>query len=215
MNAPIITLMPDAPGRGDGGVQFDIDATAFAAAFAALVAEINVSTGFMNSKAIEVLALAAVANLPSMTGHGLKILQVDAGEAAVNFIALATAAQIRANAPGGLFTVDQAYAALDDVTLPSAAAIACDLASGTDFKITLAQNATIDFTNLVVKKKGVIAVTQDATGSRTLAGQVNTGAGVIRGSMPILSAPPGAIDLVGYWVKSSTEVYIWMIEDNV
>lgn len=130
---------------------------------------------------------------------------------------VATAAQIRANTAGAILSVDQAYDALADVALVDGATVACDLSLGTNFTLTIAGNRTLDFTNpaLVVKKVGYIDVTQDGTGSRTLAGQVTGGTGTIRGVMPTLSTAANAVDRIGYEVKATGEVYVWLIEADL
>ena len=91
MVAPTITPMPPAPDRGDGGTQFDIDATVFAAAFALLVSEINASASFVDTKATEALAAALSGDLPPLAGQALKLLRVNAGETAAEFFELVAA----------------------------------------------------------------------------------------------------------------------------
>ena len=53
------------------------------------------------------------------------------------------------------------------VTLPSSANVTVDYSTGSQFSITLADNATFTFTNFPTGGNLVITITQDGTGGRT------------------------------------------------
>jgi hypothetical protein len=91
-------------------------------------------------------------------------------------------------------------------TLTDAATITPDFAAANHFSVTLAGNRTLaNPTNLVAGQSGAIFITQDGTGSRTLTyGTYWKFAG---GTLPTLSTAAGAVDMLVYVVKSSTEVY--------
>lgn len=96
------------------------------------------------------------------------------------------------------------YAASAPVTLTDGATVTPNFNAGRNFVLTLSGNRTLaNPSSLIVGQTGVIVLQQDATGGRT----------IIPGSFykfsqgaPTLSSAPNAIDVVGYWVKSSTEI---------
>lgn len=79
-------------------------------------------------------------------------------------------------------------------------AVVIDLAASSNFKITLQENSTLEApTNPAEGQSGVITITQDATGSRTLAYHAfwHTSGGT-----PVaLSTAAGAIDKLSYFVE--------------
>jgi len=83
------------------------------------------------------------------------------------------------------------------VPLVDGATITVDLATGTDFTVTLGGNRTLVFTNLSAGRRGVIQVTQDATGGRTLNAPV--GARTPGGAGILLTQNGSALDFVNYW----------------
>ena len=90
------------------------------------------------------------------------------------------------------------------VALTDAATIAVDLATGTNFIVTLAGNRTLGApTNAKPGMSGTILIKQDATGSRTLA--YNT-AWLPFGSTPALSTAANAVDLLTWIVEDSGKV---------
>jgi hypothetical protein len=91
--------------------------------------------------------------------------------------------------------------------LTDAANIALDLSLGNNFSVTLAGNRTLDNpTNAVAGQSGVIVVTQDATGSRSLSFGANYK--FAGGTAPTLSIAADAIDTLFYYVKSANEIFI-------
>jgi len=95
------------------------------------------------------------------------------------------------------------------VALTDAATIAVDLSLGNNFSVTLAGNRTLgDPTNATAGQSGVIVITQDGTGSRTLAyaGSKWKFAG---GTAPTLTAGVGgAVDVLAYYVESSSRITV-------
>ena len=89
--------------------------------------------------------------------------------------------------------------------LTDAASIATDLALSNNFSVTLAGNRTLaNPTNTVAGQSGSIFITQDGTGSRTLA--YGTNFKFVAGTAPVLSTAAAAIDRIDYIVKSSTAI---------
>lgn len=89
------------------------------------------------------------------------------------------------------------------VPLSDGATVTVDLATGTDFSVTLGGNRTLAFTNRSAGRRGLIIVTQDVTGSRTLAppaavSKTPGGGGII------LSTLPNSIDTVNYYDDGTT-----------
>lgn len=91
--------------------------------------------------------------------------------------------------------------------LTDAASISLDLSLSNNFSVTLGGNRTLaNPTNIVAGQSGLITVTQDGTGSRTLAyGTYYKFAG---GTAPTLTTTAGAVDTLAYYVKSSTEILV-------
>lgn len=118
-------------------------------------------------------------------------------------LAEATTAEFLANTADKVLTTDQVRAAGAMIALTDAATIAVDMATGINFEVTLGGDRTLGApTNVVPGTSGVIYVTQDGTGSRTLGYHANykwpnSTAGV-------LSTTPGKIDRLAYFVRSST-----------
>ena len=99
------------------------------------------------------------------------------------------------------------------VALTDAATITPDFAAGNNFSVTLGGNRTLaNPTNLVVGQSGVIKITQDATGSRTLAfGNAWDWAG---GSVPSLTTTANAVDILAYYVDGTNNITARLIGDR-
>lgn len=97
-------------------------------------------------------------------------------------------------------------------TLTDATTIAVDLSLANNFKVTLAGNRTLgNPTNIVPGQSGIIAVTQDATGSRTLAfGAYWKFSG---GVAPTLSSTANAVDNIAYYVETATRITAALVKD--
>ncbi|MCQ4143221.1 hypothetical protein [Vogesella sp. AC12] len=96
--------------------------------------------------------------------------------------------------------------------LTDAATIAVDLALSNNYSLTLAGNRTLGTpTNAVAGQSGIIAVTQDATGSRTLAFGANWK--FAGGTAPALSTAASSVDYLAYYVEMATRVFISAVKD--
>ena len=93
------------------------------------------------------------------------------------------------------------------VALTDAATVAVDLSLGNNFTVTLAGNRTLGApTNVTAGQSGVIVVTQDGTGSRTLA--YNSVYKFAGGTAPTLTTTASAVDVLAYYVESSTRITV-------
>jgi len=93
----------------------------------------------------------------------------------------------------------------DLVTLTDGTNIAVDLNTGQNFTVTLGGNRTLSNpTNCVAGQVGSIFITQDGTGSQTLA--YGSSWDFIAGEAPVLSTDAAARDRLDYIVQTSTDV---------
>ena len=90
--------------------------------------------------------------------------------------------------------------------LTDASSIATNLALSNNFAITLGGNRTLaNPTNTVAGQSGSIFITQDGTGSRTLA--FGTNFKFVAGTAPTLSTGASSIDRIDYVVASATKIH--------
>ena len=90
--------------------------------------------------------------------------------------------------------------------LTDAASIATDLALSNNYSVTLAGNRTLaNPTNTVAGQSGSIFITQDGTGSRTLA--FGTNFKFVAGTAPTLSTAASSIDRIDYVVAEATKIH--------
>lgn len=96
--------------------------------------------------------------------------------------------------------------------LTDGATITPDFAAANNYSVTLGGNRTLaNPTNITAGQSGVIVITQDGTGSRTLAyGSYFKFAG---GTAPTLTTTAAAIDVLAYYVESSTRITAKLIAD--
>jgi hypothetical protein len=96
--------------------------------------------------------------------------------------------------------------------LTSGSTVNTNLADSNNFSLTLATNATLaNPTNIVAGQSGAITITQDATGSRTLAYGSNwkfAGA-----TAPTLTTTADAVDVLVYYVESSSRITAALINN--
>ena len=93
------------------------------------------------------------------------------------------------------------------VALTDASTIAVDLSLGNNFTVTLAGNRTLGApSNVTAGQSGVIVVTQDGTGSRTLA--YNSAYKFAGGTAPTLTTTASAVDVLAYYVESSSRITV-------
>jgi hypothetical protein len=90
--------------------------------------------------------------------------------------------------------------------LTDAASIATNLALSNNYSVTLAGNRTLaNPTNITAGQSGSIFITQDGTGSRTLAygGYFK----FVAGTAPVLSTAAASVDRIDYVVASATQIH--------
>jgi len=122
------------------------------------------------------------------------------------FPAQATAAQFRANTATKVLTTDKVWSSAETVGLTDAATIALDMSTFINATVTLGDNRTLgNPTNPKVGQSGFIAITQDGTGSRTLAYASNWE--FANGVAPTLSTAASTKDVLFYQVLSATSIF--------
>jgi hypothetical protein len=90
-------------------------------------------------------------------------------------------------------------------TLTDGATITPDFALNNSFTVTLGGNRTLaNPTNLVAGQSGVIIINQDGTGGRTLA--YGTYYDFSGGTAPTLTTTASAVDMIAYFVVSTTKI---------
>lgn len=98
------------------------------------------------------------------------------------------------------------------VALTDGATITADFAAGNNFSVTLGGNRTLaNPTNQTAGQSGVITITQDGTGSRTLAYGSNWK--FPQGAAPVLTTTANAVDVLCYYVESATRITARLISD--
>lgn len=97
-------------------------------------------------------------------------------------------------------------------TLTDGATTTPDFSVANYFKVTLGGNRTLaNPTSLTAGQSGVIVITQDGTGSRTLAyGSYWKFPG---GTAPTLTTTASAVDVLAYYVESSTRITARLVAD--
>ena len=98
-------------------------------------------------------------------------------------------------------------------TLTYGATLTLDMSAGNNYAVTLTGNATLaNPTNLVAGQSGVIKLTQDGTGSRTLA--YGSYWDFPAGAAPTLTTTANAVDILVYYVDSTTNITARLIGDR-
>jgi hypothetical protein len=93
------------------------------------------------------------------------------------------------------------------VALTDASSIAADFNAGNNFSVTLGGNRTLaNPSNITAGQAGQITVTQDGTGSRTLAYGSNWK--FPGGTAPVLTTTAGAIDVLSYFCTDATRIAV-------
>lgn len=123
-------------------------------------------------------------------------------------LAEATAAEIQTGSSTAKFiSPSKLFTAAASVALTDAVTIAVDMNTGINFHVTLAGNRTLgNPTNVKPGQSGRIRVTQDGTGTRTLAYGANW---KHVGSVPVLSTPAGSVDLFHYFAHDATNIELY------
>ena len=138
------------------------------------------------------------------------------GASARTFLGLAIGTDVQAyNANAAVLNVAQSFTAAQRGTvsaLTDGATITPDFALANNFSVTLGGNRTLaNPTNLTVGQSGVIKVTQDATGSRTLAYGSNWK--FPGGTAPTLTTTASAVDILAYYVDNGTRITARLMAD--
>ena len=96
--------------------------------------------------------------------------------------------------------------------LTDGSTITPDFAAANNFSVTLGGNRTLaNPTNLTAGQSGIITITQDGTGSRTLA--YGSYFKFANGTAPTLTTTASAVDVLAYYVESSTRITARLIGD--
>jgi hypothetical protein len=91
--------------------------------------------------------------------------------------------------------------------------IALDFSSGTNFQITLTGNTTLQNpTNVSSGQGGIITVIQ-GTGNNTMAFGSNWNYPGGSGSVPAITTTSGAVDLIAYYTRSTTNIAFRLIQN--
>lgn len=107
-----------------------------------------------------------------------------------------------------IIATGNAYMSIDALT--DAATIAVNMSLSNNFSVTLGGNRTLgNPTNLTAGQSGVIFITQDATGSRTLA--YSSYWDFPSQTAPTLTTTANAVDVLVYTVRSSTSIAAQLI----
>lgn len=158
--------------------------------------------------------LTAIAAL-SATAYGEALLtlanqaalQSAVGVGTAGLLNKAVAADFRADNANVVLTPDVVWNAALYVPLTPGASVALDLSLGFNFTLAMGGNYTLaNPTNAKVGQSGKILITQDGSGSRTLA--YGTSYKPAGGVAPVLSTTANANDLLFYEVLPSGGLYI-------
>lgn len=140
----------------------------------------------------------------------ISILTLDQTSDLLSAIGSVTITNIAQLATAQSFTAAQrgAISALTDGTT-----ITPDFAVANNFSVTLGGNRTLaNPTNLTAGQSGIIVITQDGTGSRTLA--FGSYWKFANGTAPTLTTTASAVDVLAYYVESSTRITARVIGDS-
>lgn len=98
------------------------------------------------------------------------------------------------------------------VALTAGSTVSIDFATSNNFSLSPTQSFTLaNPTNAVAGQSGVIAITQDGTGSRVISWGTNFKAA--GGTKPVLTTTAGAVDYISYYVESATRVFVSITAD--
>ena len=167
----------------------------------------SIAAGVVVDADISATAEIAVSKLAD--GSARQLLQTDAAGTGVEWTS-------NVDIPGtldvtGVGTFDAATRGAIG-TLTDGATITPDFAAANHFSATLAGNRTLaNPTNLAPGQSGVIFITQDASGSRTLS--YGSYWEFSSGSAPTLTTSANAVDALVYVVRSSTSIFASLLAD--
>jgi hypothetical protein len=96
--------------------------------------------------------------------------------------------------------------------LTDGASITPNFATANNFSVTLGGSRTLENpTNITAGQSGIIVITQDGTGSRTLA--YGSYWKFSNGTAPTLTTTASAVDVLAYYVESSTRITAKLVTD--
>jgi hypothetical protein len=138
------------------------------------------------------------------------------GSSARSFLGLAIGTDVQAyDAATAKTNVNQSFTVSQRGTitaLTDGATITPNMNNANNFSVTLGGNRTLaNPTNLTAGQSGVIVITQDGTGSRTLAYGSNFK--FPGGTAPTLTTTANAVDVLAYYVESSSRITARLVAD--
>jgi hypothetical protein len=179
---------------------------------AALTGTASTATALAVARTIQGVSFDGSANITVATaGSGISVtgttiantgvLSVNGNAGAIINVAVTNAVQSFTVAQRGTITA-----------LTDGATITPDFAAANNFSVTLGGSRTLaNPTNLTAGQSGTIVITQDGTGSRTLAyGSYFKFAG---GTAPTLTSTSASVDVIAYYVESSTRITARILND--
>lgn len=179
---------------------------------AALTGTASTATALATARTIQGVSFDGSANITVATaGSGISVtgtaiantgvLSVNGNAGAISNVAVTNAVQSFTVAQRGTITA-----------LTDGATITPDFAAANNFSVTLGGSRTLaNPTNLTAGQSGTIVITQDGTGSRTLAyGSYFKFAG---GTAPTLTTTAAAVDVIAVYVESSTRITARILND--
>lgn len=136
---------------------------------------------------------------------------VDGTPTNMGWMGVATASQFLSDQSGLLLTTDKVWSAAVPVALTDAATVAVDMSTFINASVTLGGNRMLgNPTNMKPGQSGFIEITQDGTGSRTLA--YGSSWKFESGTAPTLSTAAGANDILFYQVLTTNAVFANLIK---
>lgn len=153
-------------------------------------------------------------NLSDLANAGTARTNLGLGSIAV--MPEASAAEYRAATASRALSAANTWSSAAIVALTDAATITVDMSTFFNASVTLGGNRTLgNPSNTKVGQSGAIVITQDGTGSRTLAYASNWKYAGGIGTIPALSTAAGAVDVLTYFVISSTSILITGIQKAI
>ena len=138
------------------------------------------------------------------------------GSSARSFLGLVISTDVQAyNANTAFTNTNQSFSVAQRGTitaLTDGSTITPNFNNANNFSVTLGGNRTLaNPTNLTAGQSGVIVVTQDGTGSRTLAYGSNWK--FPGGTAPTLTTTASAVDVIAYYVESASRITARLVAD--
>ncbi len=173
---------------------------------------VTVSAGTTNADTVWLCTNDASGILDTTSITFIKLFGANLYQPYSTFLVQASVANFRSNSANYALGTKTVWSSAALVALSDAATIAVDLSTGFNFSVTLGGNRTLgNPTNTKVGQSGIIAITQDGAGSRTLA--YDTSWEFVGGVAPTLTTTIAAKDVLHYLVQSSTSILAWLSPD--